>query len=106
MPLDQSLLWIICRIIRPKKGGYSRVDQPEVQLIYAIKQIIRIDCPHYIVSRMFDLKQYGRGGALGYASLIQSIFNKSGITIPGLFFMAISTDQEFTQKTLSMMGHI
>lgn len=59
LPLDRILQWIICRIIHPKKGGYSRVDQSEVQLIYAIKQRIHIDWPHYIVSRMFDLKQFG-----------------------------------------------
>lgn len=106
LPLERILQWLICRIIRPKMGGYSRVDQLEVHLIYAIKHRIQIDWPHYIVSRMFELKKSGRGGALGYASLIQLFFNKSGINVLGIPFISISTDQEFTQKNLSMMGHI
>lgn len=106
LPLERILQWFVCRIIRPKKGEYSRVDQSEVQLIYAIKNRIQIDWPYYIVSRMFELKKSGRGGALGYASLIQTLFNKSGINLSGIKFVSISPDQEFTQKTLSMMGHI
>lgn len=105
LPLERILQWFVCRIIRPKKGGYSRVDQSEVQLIYAIKNRIQIDWPYYIVSKMFELKNSGRGGALGYASLIQTLFNKSGINLSGIKFVSISSDQEFTQKTLSMMGH-
>ena len=54
---------------------------------------------------MFELKKSGRGGALGYASLIQTLFNKSGINLSGIKFVSISPDQEFTQKTLSMMGY-
>lgn len=77
-----------------------------MQLIYAIKNRIQIDWPYYIVSRMYELKKSGRGGALGYASLIQTLFNKSSINLSGIKFVSISSDQEFTQKTLSMMGHI
>lgn len=55
---------------------------------------------------MFELKNSGRGGALGYVSLIQTIFNKTGVNLSGIKCVSISPDQEFTQKTLSMMGHI
>lgn len=89
-----------------QKGGLSRVDQPEVQLVYAIKNKIKIDWPRYVISQMFDLKTSGRGAALGYASLIQSIRNKSNISVLGTTFVALSADQEFTQKSLSMIGHI
>ena len=27
-PIDRILFWIVCRIIRPKKGGYSCVEKP------------------------------------------------------------------------------
>ena len=42
-PLDCILQWIVSRIIRPKMGGYSRVDHPEVHLVYAIKNKMRIN---------------------------------------------------------------
>ena len=54
-PFDIILFWIVCHIIRPKKGGLSRVDKVEVQLLYVLKHKIKVHWPYYFSSRMFDL---------------------------------------------------
>ena len=105
LPLDRILQWIVSRIIRPKKGGLSRVDQPEVMLIFAIKNKIRIHWPHYITSRMFALRDSGRGTALSYGSLIQGILNQAHLDFSDIPLTPLQIDQEFTSKTLTLMGH-
>src|SRR3954470_20613527 len=101
--VDRILQWIVARIVRPKQGGYSRVDQQEVYLVWLIKSRIPVNWPHFIVKRMFELKESGRGTAIGYASLIQWVLNKVNISSQRLPKKSISIDQEFTKKTLNMM---
>ena len=40
-PLAKILFWIVFHIIRPKKGGHSRVDRLEVQLVYSSRSRLR-----------------------------------------------------------------
>ena len=54
---------------------------------------------------MYSLKDLGRGTTLGYTSFIQHVLNKAAIGVPSILFIRISTDQDFTQKNLTMMGH-
>ena len=68
--LDHILQWIVSHIILPKRGGYSRVDQPKVHLVYAIKNKMRINWPYNVASRIYNPKDSGRGTSLGYASFI------------------------------------
>ena len=64
-----------------------------------------INYPHYIASIIYSLEDSGRGTSLGYALFIQHVLNKAAIGVPGLPFIRLSTDQEFTQKTLTIMGY-
>lgn len=40
---ERILQWIVSRILRPKKGGLSRVEQAEVHLIYILKNKKKIN---------------------------------------------------------------
>ena len=76
-----------------------------MHLVYAIKNKIRINWPYYVVKRIYNLKDSVRRTTLGYASFIQHVLNKAAISVSGLPLIGLSIDQEFTHKTLTMMGH-
>ncbi|KAI5429973.1 hypothetical protein KIW84_034526 [Lathyrus oleraceus] len=58
---ERILQWIVSRILRPKKGGLSRVEQAEVHLMYILKNKQKINWLYYIANRMFSLRDSGRG---------------------------------------------
>ena len=92
-------------ILRPRQGGYSRVDNVEVHLVYVLKHKIKVNWPYYIASRIFALKESGRGTALCYPSFIQSVLCRENVFVQGIPYKSITVHQEFCQKTLSLMGY-
>lgn len=104
-PDDRILHWVVTHIICPKQGGYSIMDKVEVHLVYVLKHKLKVNWPHYIVSRIFALKKSGRGTALCYPSFIQSILNQAEVSIPGIQYNSVTANQEFYQKSLSLMGY-
>jgi hypothetical protein len=103
---ERILHWIVSRILRPKKGGLSRVEQPEVHLLYILKNKIKINWPYYIASRMYGLRDSGRGTALTYGSFIQEVLTSANVSHPSFALKSISPDKEFSTKTMSMMGYL
>jgi hypothetical protein len=103
---ERILQWIVSRILRPKKGGLSRVEQAEVHLIYILKNKIKINWPYYIASRMYNLRDSGRGTALAYGSFIQEVLTAANVHHPPFPYTSISSDKEFSTKTMSMMGYL
>jgi hypothetical protein len=103
---ERILQWIVSRILRPKKGGLSRVEQSEVHLIYILKNKIKINWPYYIASRMYNLRNSGRGTALAYGSFIQEVLTTANVSHPSFPLTSITPDKEFSTKTMSMMGYI
>lgn len=83
-PVDRILHWVVTHILRPKQGGYSRVDKAEVHLVYMLKHKLKVNWPHYVASRTFALKESGRGNALYYPSFIQSILNRAKVSVQGI----------------------
>lgn len=104
-PLDRILHWIVTHILRPKQGSYSRVDKAKVHLVYVLKHKIKINWPHYIASRIFALKESGRGTALCYPSFIQSVLHRANVSVQEIPYKSISIHQEVCQKTLSLIGY-
>ena len=92
-------------IIRPKQGGYSIVYKFEVHLVYVLKHKMEVNWTHYIASRIFALKESGRGTALYYPSFIQSILNRVEGSILGIQYNSVTANQELCQKSLSLMGY-
>jgi hypothetical protein len=103
---ERILQWIVSRILRPKKGGLSRVEQAEVHLIYILKNKKKINWPYYIASRIFSLRDSGRGTALAYGSFIQEVLTAANVNHPSFPYTSISSDKEFSTKTMSMMGYL
>ena len=69
-----------------------------------LKHKLKVNWPHYAASRIFSLKESGRGTALYYPSFIQSILNWVEVSVPGIQYTSMTANQEFCQKSLSLMG--
>src|SRR3954470_3376016 len=55
---DPRLLnWIISRIIRPRAGGYSRIEGNEILLMYLLQNRMRVNWPNYLASKFYEVKQ-------------------------------------------------
>lgn len=80
-PVDRILHWVVTHILRPKKGGYSIVGKDEVHLVYVLKNKLKVNWPHYVASRIFALKESGRGTTICYPSFIQSILNRAKVLV-------------------------
>lgn len=92
-PLDRILHWIVTHILRPKQGGYSRVDKAEVHLVYVLKHKIKFNWTYYIASRIFALKESGRGTVLYYPSFIQSVLHWENVYLQGIPYKSIMVHQ-------------
>lgn len=76
--VPRTLLWLVSHVLRPKNGGFSRIDFAEIHLVYIMLNKIKINWPHYLVSRMFAIKECNKGTSFFYVSMItkfRSYFN-------------------------------
>lgn len=69
------LLWLISHVLRPKNGGFSRIDFAQIDLVYIILNEFKINWAHYFVSRMFAIKECNKGTSFCYVSMITKILN-------------------------------
>lgn len=51
---------IFTHVLRPRKGGHSRIDQSEVHLMYILENKMLICCPYYFVYRTFTVRECNR----------------------------------------------
>src|SRR3954470_22661440 len=101
---DPRLLnWVISRIIRPRAGGYSRIERNEVVLMYLLQNRTRIHWPHFLAAKFHEVQQ--KTTALCYGSIIQTIVNHFGMRLDHLHYTRIHQSQEFSQTTLTFMGY-
>ncbi|KAK2409665.1 hypothetical protein QL285_045080 [Trifolium repens] len=74
------LLWIVNHILRPRGGSYSRLDWKDIDLMYIMMERKKMDWPHYIVSRLFALRDSKKDHCFGYSSWICTILDHFKIT--------------------------
>ena len=74
------LLWIVNHILRPRGGSYSRLDWKDIDLMYLMMEGKKMDWPHYIVSRLFALRDSKKDHCFGYSSWIATILDHFKIT--------------------------
>ncbi|XP_058785499.1 zinc finger BED domain-containing protein RICESLEEPER 2-like [Vicia villosa] len=67
------LNWIISRIIRPRSGGYSRIERNEIILMYLLENRTRVHWPHFLANKFYEVKN--KTTALCYGSIIHKIVN-------------------------------
>ncbi|MCH86690.1 hypothetical protein A2U01_0007550 [Trifolium medium] len=72
---NRVLHWIISHVLRPKYGSFARVDNPEADLMYFLKNKIKIDWPHFIIDRLFEIKDGGKLSVFSYCSMIGAILD-------------------------------
>src|SRR3954470_21179517 len=69
---DPRLLnWVISRVIRPRAGGYSRIERNEVVLMYLLQNRTRVHWPYFLAAKFHEVQQ--KTTALCYGSVIQKL---------------------------------
>lgn len=99
------LLWFVSHVLNPKTGGFPRIDNAEVHLVYILLNKIRINWANYFVSQMFSIKDCNKGNSFCYVSMIVKILNYFNIWMPNLQYKSLSMAQEFSQRILINMGY-
>ncbi|CAL5200015.1 unnamed protein product [Lathyrus oleraceus] len=82
-----------------------QVDFAEIHLVYILLYKIKINWPHYFVSRMFAIKECNKGTSFGYVSMIIKILNYFEIAMPNLTYKSSGPTQDFSQRTLTNLGY-
>lgn len=59
--VPRILLWVVSHILRPKNGGFLRIDFTEIHLVYIMLHKIKINLPQYFSSHMFSIKTCNKG---------------------------------------------
>lgn len=98
------LLSLVSHISRPKNGGYSRIDNAEIHLVYIFLNKIRIIWANYSMSQMFAIKECNKVTSFCYVSMIAKILNYFNIGIPNLQCRSPIMAQEFSVCILTNMG--
>ena len=100
------LLWIVNHILRPRGGSYSRLDWKDIDLMYLMMERKNMDWPHYIVNRLFALKDSKKDHCFGYSSWIFTILNHFKITykLAG-FWVTPKRDQIFSVTQMKKMDY-
>ncbi|WJX13075.1 hypothetical protein P8452_03510 [Trifolium repens] len=100
------LLWIVNHILRPRGGSYSRLDWKDIDLMYTMMERKQMDWPHYIVSRMFALRDSKKDHYLGYSSMISNILDHFKITsrVAGSW-ISPKRDQIFSMTQMKKMDY-
>lgn len=82
--VPRILLWVVSHILRPKNGGFSRIVNAEIHLVYILMHKVKSKWPHYFVSRMFSIKKCNKGTSFYYPSMISKSLNYFDIGLPNL----------------------
>ncbi|KAK2409192.1 hypothetical protein QL285_044640 [Trifolium repens] len=100
------LLWIVNHILRPRGGSYFRLDWKDIDVMYLMMERKNMDWPHYIVSRLFALKDSKKDHCFGYSSWIFTILNHFKITykVAG-FWVTPKRDQIFSVTQMKKMDY-
>ncbi|KAK2382239.1 hypothetical protein QL285_069787 [Trifolium repens] len=98
------IYWIVSHILRPKSAS-SRMDKKDIDLMFLLMEDGNVDWPHYIVSRMFDLRNSSRDHSFGYCSMIASILKhfKIGQKLP-IEYITLGKLQKFSETQMSKMN--
>ncbi|KAK2409802.1 hypothetical protein QL285_045204 [Trifolium repens] len=98
------IYWIVSHILRPKSAS-SRMDRNDIDLMFLLMEDRKVDCPFYIVSRMFDLRNSSRDQSFGYCSLIASILKKFkvGQNLP-IEYTTLGRLQKFSETQMAKMN--
>lgn len=91
--VPRILLWVVYDILRLKNGGFSRIDYAEINLVYILLHKVKINWPHYFVSRMFSIKNCNKGTSFCYPSMIFKILNYFDIGLLNLIYKSPSSSQ-------------
>lgn len=103
--VPRILLWLVSHVLRPKNGGFSRIDYSEVHLVNILLNKVKINWPHYIVSRMFSIKKCNKGTSFFYVSMISKSMKLFNIGLPNLSYKSLGSVQEFSQRNLTNLGY-
>lgn len=98
-------MWLVSHVLRPKNGGFFRVDSAEIHLVYILVNKVKVNWPRYWVSRMFDIKKCNKGTSFCYNSTVAKILNYFKIGIPNLSYKSPGPSQEFSLITLTNMNY-
>ena len=98
--VPRILLWVVSHILRPKNGRFSRIDNVEIYLVYILLHKVKINWPHYFVSRMFSIKIFNKGTSFCYPSMVAKIINYFDIGFPNLTYKSPGSSQEFSHCAL------
>ncbi|KAK2370822.1 hypothetical protein QL285_083834 [Trifolium repens] len=100
------LLWIVNHILRPRGGSYSRFDWKDIDLMYLMMERKKMDWPHYIVSRLFALRDSKKDHCFGYSSWIITILDHFKITykVAGAWIIP-KRDQIFSITQMKKMDY-
>lgn len=55
------LLLLVSHMLRQKNGGYSRIYNAQIHLVYILLNKIQINWANYFVSQMFSIKECNKG---------------------------------------------
>lgn len=103
--VPRILLWLVPYVLRPKNGEFSRIDYSEVHLVYILLNKVKINWPHYIVSRMFAINKCNKGTSFIYVYMISKILKFFNIGLPSLSYKSLGSAQDFSQRTLTTLGY-
>lgn len=103
--VPRILLWLVSHVLHPKNCGFSTIDYSEFHLIYILLNKVKINWPHYIVSRMFAIKKCNKVTSFIYVSMISKILKFFNIGLPNLSYKSPGSAQEFSQMTLANLGY-
>lgn len=59
--VPRILPWLVSHVLRPKNGGFSRIDFAKIHMVYILLNKIKINLAHYFVSQMFAIKEFTKG---------------------------------------------
>lgn len=98
------LLSVVSHILQPKNDGCLRIDNSKIHLVYILLYKVKINWPHYFVSRMFSIKNFNKGTSFCYPSMIAKILNYFDIDLPNLTYKSLGLSQEFSHCALVNMN--
>lgn len=84
--VHRIFLWLVSHVLHPKNGGFSRIDNVEIHLVYILLNKIQINWENYFVSQMFSIKDCNKLMSLCYISMISKILNYFNIGIPNILY--------------------
>ncbi|CAI8602283.1 unnamed protein product [Vicia faba] len=99
------LHWIVTRVLRPRKGGHSRINEAREYLMYILENKFLISWPYYFVSSMFSIRECHKGSSLSYSSMISRILMHFQIDMQNLPCISLGKTQEFNATTLANMWY-